>query len=147
MNIFLCVNKNIFNNQFFYYLIIINMFYIISLTIIGMITGLVGGIVGGGSEILIVPLLTFFGLMNSMKERVGTSLFMLLPPIGLFAAIKFYNKGYVDIFAGLYMALIFTIFSYLSSSYTIKISNYYLQKIFGLFTIASGFYILLVKEH
>ena len=63
--------------------------YILGLTIIGVLTGLATGVVGAGPEILIVPLLAMFGLLGSTKRRIGTSLFMLLPPIGLFAAIKF----------------------------------------------------------
>ena len=122
--------------------IIIIMDYYLGLSAIGIITGLVGGIVGGGSEILIVPLLTLFNLLGSFKTRIGTSLFMLLPPIGLFAAIKFYKNGYVDIFAGLYMALIFTIFSYFSSQLTISLDNNTLKQIFGFFTILAGIYIV-----
>ena len=38
--------------------------YYLALTLIGIVTGLLGGILGGGVEILIVPLLTFFGLTD-----------------------------------------------------------------------------------
>lgn len=120
--------------------------YILGLTIIGAITGLFGGLVGGGSEILIVPLLTFFGLLGSLKRRIGTSLFMLLPPIGIFAAIKFYKNKQVDIFAALYMGLVFTIFATFSSIYTIKVDKDILRKIFAIFTVISGLYIYFNKE-
>lgn len=120
--------------------------YILGLTIIGMITGLFGGLVGGGAEILIVPLLTIFGLLGNIKNRIGTSLFMILPPIGLFAALKFYREGYVDIFAALYMGFIFTIFASISSGITIKIDRNVLRKGFGIFTILSGLYIFLNKD-
>ena len=83
--------------------------YWIGLTIIGVLTGLVTGVIGAGPEVLIVPLLAIFNLLDSTKKRIGTSLFMLLPPIGLFAALKFYNKGYVDVKAALYMAFIFVL--------------------------------------
>lgn len=120
--------------------------YILGLTLIGIITGLFGGLVGGGAEILIVPLLTFFGLLNNLKNRIGTSLFMLLPPIGIFAALNFYNKGHVDLFAALYMGLIFTIFSLFSSKFTLNINITLLRQIFGLFTIFAGFYIFFNNE-
>lgn len=120
--------------------------YIAGLTTIGIISGLFGGLVGGGSEILIVPLLTLFGLLGTLKRRIGTSLFMLLPPIGFFAAIKFYKEGHVDIFAALYMGLIFTIFASLSSNYTLKIDKNTLRKIFASFTILAGIYIFFDKE-
>jgi len=120
--------------------------YYLGLSIIGIVTGLVAGIVGGGAEILIVPLLTLFSLLGSFKARIGTSLFMILPPIGLFAAIKFYKNGYVDIFAGLYMAFIFTIFSYFSSQITIDLNENILKKIFGIFTILAGIYVYFSKR-
>ena len=71
---------------------------------------------------------------------------MILPPIGLFSAIKFYNEGYVDVYAGLYMAAIFTIVSYFSSLYTIQLNVEILRKIFGIFTIIAGFYIFFNKS-
>lgn len=117
--------------------------YYLGLTLIGMLSGLSAGVIGGGAEILIVPLLTIFGLLGSIKTRIGTSLFMLLPPIGLFAAMKFYRAKHVDIFAALYMGFIFTIFSLLSSKITLKLDLYILKKIFGVFTIMSGIYIYL----
>lgn len=121
--------------------------YILGLTLVGIISGLFGGLVGGGAEILIVPLLTLFGLLNNLKNRIGTSLFMLLPPIGIFAALNFYNKGHVDLFAALYMGLIFTIFSLFSSKFTLNINITLLRQIFGLFTIFAGFYIFFNNEH
>ena len=117
--------------------------YYIGLTIIGIISGITAGLIGGGAEILIVPLLTLFGLLGSIKNRIGTSLFMLLPPIGIFAAIEFYKAKHVDIFAALYMGLIFTIFSLISSKLTLKLDINILKKIFSIFTIISGIYIFI----
>lgn len=116
-------------------------YYLGGITIAGISSGLLAGLVGGGAEIIIVPLLTIFGLLGSLKHRIGTTLFMLLPPIGLFAALRYYNKGYVDIKASLYMALLFATFSYLSSKYSSEMDPKTLKKIFGIFTILSGFYI------
>jgi uncharacterized membrane protein YfcA len=116
---------------------------ILGLTVVGSIVGIFGGLIGSGAEILIVPLLTVFGLLSNLKNRIGTSLFMILPPIGIFSAIKFYNNGYVNIPAALYLGLIFTIFSYFSSKYTISANEKIIRIIFGLFTVVSGFYIML----
>ena len=115
--------------------------YYLGLTIIGIIVGLSAGVIGGGAEILIVPLLTLFGLLGTLKNRIGTSLFMLLPPIGFFAAMEFYKSKNVDVFAGLYMALIFTIFASVSSSFAVLVNEDILKKIFGIFTLLSGIYI------
>ena len=118
----------------------------IGLSFVGILVGIFGGLIGSGAEILIVPLLTLFGLLGSLKRRIGTSLFMILPPIGIFSAIKFYNNGFVDIPAALYLGLIFTIFSYFSSKYTIGAKEIYVRTIFGIFTILSGLYIIFNKE-
>ena len=119
---------------------------ILGFTIISVMTGLITGVIGAGPEVLIVPLLAMFNILGSTKERIGTSLFMLLPPIGFFAAMKFYKEGHVDIFAALYMGVIFTIFASVSSNYTIKIDKNTLRKIFATFTILAGIYIFFDKE-
>tara|TARA_Y100000389_G_scaffold205109_1_gene263319 strand:+ start:12826 stop:13122 length:297 start_codon:yes stop_codon:yes gene_type:complete len=93
--------------------------YLFGLTITGLVSGIFAGLFGSGAEILIVPLLTFFNILDNLKLRIGTSLFMLLPPIGVFAAYKFFKNDFVDIFAALYMALIFTIASYFSTGSTV----------------------------
>ena len=121
--------------------------YFIGLSIVGAISGLTAGLIGAGAEILIVPLLTLFKLLPNLKSRIGTSLFMLLPPIGLFAALEFYNNKLVDVKAALYLALIFTLFATFSSKYTLKMNQTLLRKGFGLFTILSGIYIYFSKEH
>jgi uncharacterized protein len=69
-----------------------------------------------------------FGLLSSLKQRIGTTLFMLLPPVGLFAAIRYYKKGYVDLKASLYMAILFTIFASVSSTYSSQMNPEILKK-------------------
>tara|TARA_Y100000591_G_C21638272_1_gene596450 strand:- start:327 stop:701 length:375 start_codon:yes stop_codon:yes gene_type:complete len=120
--------------------------YYLGLTIIGLLTGLITGVIGAGPEVLIVPLLAIFGLLDNTKKRIGTSLFMLLPPIGLFAAYKFYKKGYVDIKAALYMAFLFTVGASISAEFTVNIDKDILRKIFAIFTICLGIYYLFTKN-
>lgn len=118
---------------------------LIGLTTTGIISGLFAGFVGAGSEILIIPLLTYFSIFESIKTRIGTSLLMLLPPIGLFAVYEFYNKGFVNIPYGIYLAVIFTIFSYISSLYSVNIDDSILTQTFAIFTIIAGIYMLTVE--
>ena len=119
---------------------------LLGLTITGIVVGIFAGLIGSGAEILVVPLLTFLGTLGSLKERIGTSLFMILPPIGIFSAIKFYKHGYVNIYAGLYLALLFTIFSYFSTKFVVNFDNTMLRRFFGIFTIICGIYIFMNKE-
>tara|TARA_Y100000022_G_scaffold155740_1_gene137938 strand:+ start:98 stop:493 length:396 start_codon:yes stop_codon:yes gene_type:complete len=61
------------------------------LIFIGTITGIVASFVGGGAEILIVPLLIYLKVIEDYKQAIGTSLASLLLPIGILA-VYFYNK-------------------------------------------------------
>lgn len=121
-------------------------YYFIGITTAGILSGIFAGLIGGGAEIIIVPLLTLFGILGTMRNRIGTTLFMLLPPVGLFAAIKYYKKGFVDIKAALYMGILFTVFASISSKYSTKLNINTLKKLFGIFTIISGIYIYNSKE-
>tara|TARA_B100000683_G_scaffold140543_1_gene136761 strand:+ start:184 stop:558 length:375 start_codon:yes stop_codon:yes gene_type:complete len=123
-----------------------DIYYLTGITIAGILSGLLAGIIGGGAEIIIVPLLTLFGIFSSLKMRIGTTLFMLLPPVGLFAAIRYYKKGLVDLKAALYMGLLFTVFASVSSKYSSEMDSESLRKIFGFFTIIIGIYIYFSKE-
>lgn len=123
-----------------------NYIYIIGLTVTGIISGLAAGVIGAGAEVLVVPLLTMFGILGSLKMRIGTSFIMLLPPLGLGAAIKYYNHDLVDVKAGIYMALLFMVFAYVSSYYSVGLDTALLQKIFGIVTIFGGIYIFFHKE-
>lgn len=118
----------------------------IILTLIGTITGLATGVIGAGPEVLIVPLLAYFNVLDSTKKRIGTSLFMLLPPIGLFAALKFYKNGFVDVKAALYMAFIFTLAASYSADHSVDLNHDLLRKIFAVFTIILGFYYFFKKD-
>lgn len=103
----------------------------LKLTLIGLLSGGLGGLVGGGSDAIIVPFLVTFGVFTSYKTAVGTSLATLLPPVGLFAVYKYWKHGNVNIMYSLYLALMFTIGSYLMSSYGIKINKQLTRKIYG----------------
>ena len=118
----------------------------LAFTLTGIASGGFAGLIGAGAEILVVPLLTIFGVLGSLKKRIGTSLFMILPPIGIFSAMNFYKRGFVDVKAALYMACIFTIFAYYTSRYSVDVNTDILRKIFGIFTIVAGIYIFYNKE-
>lgn len=123
-----------------------DLYYLFGMTIAGILSGLLAGLIGGGAEIIIVPILTLFGILGSLRNRIGTTLFMLLPPVGLFAAMRYYKKGFVDVKAALYMGLLFTIFATISSKYSTEMDINNLKKIFGIFTVIAGIYIYYSKE-
>jgi uncharacterized protein len=114
---------------------------ILLLTLIGIIVGFVGGLLGGGADVLIVPLLLFFGITTNIKTAIGTSLSSLLPPIGIFAVYQFYKNNSItkhNIYQSFYIALCFTIASYYSSKIAIGESKNMLKKIYAVFLIIVG---------
>lgn len=98
---------------------------------IGLIAGILSGLVGVGGGIIIVPALMYL-LGYSQHQSQGTSLGLLLLPIGIFAAFNYYRKGYVDIKAILIMAGTFAVGGLLGSKLSLSISDVLLKKIFAI---------------
>jgi uncharacterized membrane protein YfcA len=68
----------------------------VALLLLGLIVGAFSGLVGVGGGIILVPALVFiFGLPQHTAQ--GTTLALLVPPIGIFAAYDYYKKGHVDV--------------------------------------------------
>lgn len=67
-----------------------------ALILLGLAAGFLSGLVGIGGGILIVPSLVFlFGFSQHLAQ--GTTLALLVPPIGLLAAWTYFQQGYVDL--------------------------------------------------
>src|SRR5687768_2677301 len=78
---------------------------------VGMAIGLVSGMLGIGGGVFVIPaLVILFGF--SQKAAVGTSLGMLLPPIGIFAFLAYHRAGYVDVRAAALLAAAFAAGAY-----------------------------------
>jgi uncharacterized membrane protein YfcA len=76
----------------------------ISLLVAGAIVGTISGMVGIGGGILVIPIL-MIGFGFSQAKANGTSMAMLLPPIGLFAVMSYWRAGNVDIAYSLLLAI------------------------------------------
>ena len=68
---------------------------VILILLIGLAAGVLSGLVGVGGGLIVVPGLIFF-LGFSQHQAQGTSLGLLLLPVGILAVINYYNKGNVD---------------------------------------------------
>ncbi len=91
---------------------------ILLLILIGLAAGKLSGLVGVGGGIIIVPCLVLF-LGFSQKEAQGTSLAILLLPIGIFAVAEYYKQGYINVPNALIVALAFLIGSYFGSRFAL----------------------------
>src|SRR5687768_16308067 len=79
---------------------------VLGFLLLGSIIGVLSGMLGIGGGILVIPALVFaFGF--SHKQAVGTSLGMMLPPIGIMAFLQYYNKGDVKLLPALLLGLAF----------------------------------------
>lgn len=108
--------------------------FVAGLLVLGVLAGVLAGVFGVGGAILIIPsLVYFFGF--SQKLAQGTSLMLLLPPIGIFAAYNYYKAGAVNLRAGLFIILGFLVGSFVSSHYAAHLHNVNLSRAFGAFLL------------
>jgi len=68
----------------------------LGLFLVGILSGVLGGLLGIGGAIIITPLLIYFFKMTQHQAQ-GTSLAVLLPPIGLLAFLEYYKRGHVEL--------------------------------------------------
>ena len=105
---------------------------ILGLLAIGLAAGLLSSLVGIGGGTVIVPALVIIFSM-SQKMAQGTSLAMLLPPIGVLAVINYYKAGYVDFKMAGVLIVAFIAGSYFGSKLAINLPDAAIKKIFGIF--------------
>src|ERR1044072_790552 len=114
---------------------------ILVLSIIGLLAGMLSGLIGVGGGIIIVPALVFF-LGFSQKEAQGTSLGLLLLPIGILAVINYYQKGFIDVKIVGIMAVAFVLGGWLGSKLALAISEAALKRIFAIVLFYTAFRML-----
>lgn len=113
--------------------------------LIGLAAGIIGGMVGVGGGIIIVPALVYF-LAFSQLQAQGASLTLMLFPVGILGVINYYKKGYVDFrFAGL-LAIGFVVGSYLGSKFSLSLPQVTVKKIFAVLMLLVALKMLLLDK-
>jgi len=98
--------------------------------ILGLFAGGLSGLIGIGGGVIIIPILVYlFGL--SQQQAQGTTLALLVPPIGILAAWQYYKQGYVDLRIALFIIIGFLIGSIFGSKIALVMPTKTLTKIFG----------------
>ena len=93
--------------------------------------GVLSGLIGVGGGVIIIPaLVILFGL--SQHQAQGTTLALLVPPIGLLAAWTYYKQGYVDLKIAAYICMGFFFGGFLGAKLATALSNPVLEKVFGI---------------
>jgi len=104
------------------------------LLLIGLVAGILGGLLGLGGGIIMIPAMVFL-LGFSQHQAIGTSLAVMLPPIGMFAAYNYYKAGDVNLLYALIIAVAFMAGSWLSSKFAVSIPENILKKIFSILLV------------
>ncbi len=102
--------------------------------IIGFAAGMLGGMIGIGGGLIIVPALVFF-LSFSQHKAQGTSLGLLVLPVAILGVINYYKKGYVDLKAVGLLSIGFVLGSFLGSKWALNIPQETLKKLFAVFLL------------
>jgi uncharacterized membrane protein YfcA len=117
---------------------------ILILIVIGIITGVMAGMLGIGGAIIMIPALVFL-LGISQQTAQGTSLAVMLPPVGIIAAYNYYKAGQVNIRFAIILAVFFLVGSYFGSKLALNLPQLLLKKIFGILLLLVAAKMLLSK--
>src|SRR5262245_7476483 len=96
----------------------------------GFLTGIIGGLFGVGG-----------GASSS-----GTSLAVLLPPIGLLAALQYYRVGHVDLTVAGLLALGFFVGASIGAIIATRIEGHLLRKLFGAFLFIISLHMMFARH-
>lgn len=118
------------------------MFNLFFYVIIGLFAGIVSGLIGIGGGIVIVPCLIYI-LGFSQHAAQGTTLAMLVPPIGILAAWTYFKQGHVNLPVAGLMCLGFVLGGYLGARYAIGFNELILRKIFGSCLLVISLYMII----
>jgi uncharacterized membrane protein YfcA len=105
--------------------------------LLGLGVGVLVGLLGIGGGVVLVPAMVYL-LRYDQHLAQGTSLFILLPPIGLGALREYWKNGQVDLRAGIYCAAGFLLGGYGGGWIAVPLPSHYLQAIFGFFLMLSA---------
>ncbi len=109
--------------------------------VIGLAAGIVGGLFGVGGGFIIVPMLIYWADFTQHKAT-GTSLAILLPPVGLAAVLEYYRHGNVDLRAGAIVAGTMFAGLWLGAFIANKVRGPHLRLAFGVFVVCMGVYLI-----
>jgi uncharacterized membrane protein YfcA len=112
--------------------------------LLGLIAGILGGMFGiGGGSILIPAMVFLFGMTQHQAQ--GTSLAIMVPPIGLLAALRYYYSGNVKLGVAVFVCLGFFIGGLIGANIVQAVSEPILKKMFGVFLLLVSLKMIFTK--
>ena len=111
---------------------------------LGLIAGILSGLIGIGGGIIIIPaLILLFGF--SQHAAQGTTLALMVPPIGILAAYTYYKQGYVDLKVAALICIGFVFGGLIGAKWATSLSNIMLERIFGISLFLISIKMIFVK--
>jgi len=106
------------------------MYVTIGYIVLGLAAGVLSGLLGLGGGIILVPALLFiFGF--SQHAAQGTTLALMVPPIGILAAWTYYKQGNVNIPAAAFICLGFVLGGLFGAKIAVTLQGVLLRRLFG----------------
>lgn len=115
---------------------------VLILVVIGIFAGILSGFVGVGGGVVIVPALVYVLGMTQYQAQ-GTSLFVLLLPVGILAVHNYWKTSNINWQFGLIIALTFVIGGFIGSKLALRISPSLVKLIFGVIMAYVSFRMIL----
>lgn len=116
----------------------------LSYVFLGVVAGVMSGLFGIGGGLVMVPVLIYvYGF--SQHQAQGTTLAIMIPPIGLLAAWVYYKQGYINIPIALLVCAGFIIGGYLGAKYASGLNTDIMRKMFGLFLLTVSLHMIFSK--
>jgi uncharacterized protein len=122
-----------------------DMQFILIVILIGIAAGMLGGLVGVGGGLIIVPALVYF-LGFSQHTAQGTSLGLIMLPVGILGVLHYYRQGHVDFKTVGMLAIGFLLGSYFGSKIALSMSQETVKKIFASLMIVIAVKMLLFDK-
>ncbi len=113
-------------------------FMTLVIILLGFGVGILVGLFGVGGGIVLVPAMVYLLRMDQHLAQ-GTSLFILLPPLGLGALVSYWKRGEADLRAGILCALGILAGGYFGSRLAIPLKSSNLRGAFGCFLMFSAY--------
>jgi uncharacterized membrane protein YfcA len=118
---------------------------IVGLVVLGLAIGTISGMVGVGGGIFLVPALHYL-FKFSQHEAQGTSIAVLVPPIGIFAALEYYRHGYVKLPVVAWLAAGFLLGAFLGAVVANQLDETILRRAFATFMLFIALQMLFSAE-
>lgn len=111
---------------------------------LGLLAGSLSGTIGIGGGIILVPALVLI-FEFSQHQAQGTTLALMIPPIGIFAAYTYFKAGHVDIKAAAIICVGFVVGGLIGAKLAVNLPKDILQKVFGVVLLTIGIYMIFRK--